>query len=227
MRTIFIIGLLGVVFVGGYIALRGVTEGDTSVLQRTETPTDIQEYFTQKLREGVIKNLGQPIEGFVPSMFTQVFTGLVPQDFEGVDALLGTYQFIEQELVFTANEGGVLHSAARAISDAGMEALFLNIVNRVGATGDGDASFTTTDEIDQLLVLLGDTPLADVFTCTSEQRAAEACIEIYQPVCASVRVECVTTPCDPVQETISNACKACQNDRVLSYTEGACQEQGI
>jgi hypothetical protein len=60
------------------------------------------------------------------------------------------------------------------------------------------------------------------FTCSSEQRQAEACIEIYAPVCASKQVECVTTPCNPVPETYPNSCFACSDERVNSYTEGAC-----
>jgi hypothetical protein len=63
----------------------------------------------------------------------------------------------------------------------------------------------------------------NVINCLSEQRNVDACIQIYQPVCAKVRVECVTTPCDPVFETFSNSCFACMNDRVISYTEGECQ----
>jgi hypothetical protein len=58
--------------------------------------------------------------------------------------------------------------------------------------------------------------------CKAEQRNADACIEIYQPVCGQLQVECITTPCDPIKETFSNSCKACSNTRVLSYTEGEC-----
>lgn len=50
------------------------------------------------------------------------------------------------------------------------------------------------------------------------------CPEIYQPVCAQVQVECITTPCDPVPQTFSNTCFANANSRVLSYVEGACEE---
>jgi len=58
--------------------------------------------------------------------------------------------------------------------------------------------------------------------CTPEQRQAEACIELYAPVCAAVEVQCVTTPCNPVPTTYSNSCFACAEDRVVSYTEGEC-----
>jgi hypothetical protein len=58
--------------------------------------------------------------------------------------------------------------------------------------------------------------------CTPEQRQAEACIEIYAPVCGAMQVECVTTPCNPVPQTFPNSCFACAEDRVISYTEGVC-----
>lgn len=65
--------------------------------------------------------------------------------------------------------------------------------------------------------------IADVFTCSPESREAQVCIELYAPVCAQVQVECITTPCNPVPETFSNSCFACANERVLSYTNGACE----
>jgi putative cell wall-binding protein len=58
--------------------------------------------------------------------------------------------------------------------------------------------------------------------CLPEQRNVDGCIEIYQPVCATVNVQCVTTPCDPVKETFENSCKACVNPLVSVYSEGEC-----
>lgn len=60
--------------------------------------------------------------------------------------------------------------------------------------------------------------------CMPETREAAVCAAVVEPVCGMVQVECVTTPCDPVLQTFSNSCEACQNDRVTSYTEGACSE---
>ena len=65
-------------------------------------------------------------------------------------------------------------------------------------------------------------PTNDQIACTDEMKQADVCIEIFAPVCAQVQVECITTPCEPVAETFSNSCFACANDRVLSYTNGAC-----
>ncbi len=63
----------------------------------------------------------------------------------------------------------------------------------------------------------------DFVYCTEEQRNADACIEIYQPVCGFVEVQCITTPCDPVPQTFSNSCFACMNENVLYHIEGVCQ----
>lgn len=61
------------------------------------------------------------------------------------------------------------------------------------------------------------------FTCLDIDAAEDAfCITQYAPVCASVNVECITTPCNPVLETFSNSCEACRTGRINYYSEGAC-----
>ena len=178
--------------------------------------TEVQAYFNEKLRDAVTDRIGQPIEGFVPHMFLQAFPGLVPDDFDGVDALLGEYRMIGKELTFIVDNVSPIHSAADAISEDGMKTVFINIQRRT------NARITKTDEVDDLLVSLQAPPEFAVTECLPEQRNVDACIEIYQPVCATVNVQCVTTPCDPVQETFANSCKACTNPLVSSYKNGAC-----
>ena len=58
--------------------------------------------------------------------------------------------------------------------------------------------------------------------CLPEQRDIDGCIEIYQPVCATVNIQCITTPCNPVKETFENSCKACVNPLVSTYSNGKC-----
>ncbi len=190
------------------------TQDTSAIINRGSI--DVQEYFNEKLREGVIDRIGQPIEGFVPFMFLRAFSGLVPNDFDGADALLGEYRIKEKELSFIVDEGGPIHSAAEAISEEGMKTVFTNIQRRTNVL------ITTTDEVDGLLLFLGAPPDLAGTECLPEQRGIDACIEIYQPVCAIVNVQCVTTPCDPVQETFANSCKACINSLVSSYTKGEC-----
>jgi len=111
---------------------------DTSAIINRGT-IDVQAYFNEKLREGVIDRIGQPIEGFVPFMFMQAFSGLVLKDFDGADALLGAYEIVNKELAFIMNEGGPIHSAAEAISEEGMKTVFANIQRRTNVL------ITTTD----------------------------------------------------------------------------------
>ncbi|MBT4936966.1 hypothetical protein HON22_03525 [Candidatus Peregrinibacteria bacterium] len=49
------------------------------------------------------------------------------------------------------------------------------------------------------------------------------CPEIYQPVCAERKVQCFTTPCEPIKETFSNSCFADIEDAHVLY-EGQCDD---
>lgn len=192
------------------------TNNDGVVTVNNETLADVQEYFNEKLREGVLDRVGQPIEGFIPQMFMQAFSGIVPKDFDGADAQLGSYTITDKELVFIVDDVDPIHSAADVLTEEGMKTLLTNIEKRANVT------VNTMEDIDGLLLFLGAPAGSKVTECLPEQRDVDACIEIYQPVCASVRVECITTPCDPVEETYGNSCKACSNSRVTTYAEGEC-----
>ncbi len=61
--------------------------------------------------------------------------------------------------------------------------------------------------------------------CSPESKLAEVCTADYTPVCGLVDVQCVTTPCDPIPQTFGNACGACSQGNVTSYTAGACEEE--
>ncbi|HYF12817.1 MAG TPA: hypothetical protein VD928_00765 [Candidatus Paceibacterota bacterium] len=87
--------------------------------------------FTEMMRAKVITEIGQPIEGFEPFMFMRVFPGLTAQDFDKVDALIGLYRYENGQVVYDLNGEPELHSAARAISDEGMEQLLMNITTRL------------------------------------------------------------------------------------------------
>ena len=53
----------------------------------------------------------------------------------------------------------------------------------------------------------------------------QVCAEIYMPVCAirDTAIRCVTTPCDSTEKIdYANACSACSDPEVLSYTDGRC-----
>lgn len=66
-------------------------------------------------------------------------------------------------------------------------------------------------------------PTATAVVCTDAQKQAQLCTREYRPVCGLVEVQCITTPCNPIPETFSNACEACRQGNVISYTSGQCE----
>ena len=59
--------------------------------------------------------------------------------------------------------------------------------------------------------------------CVESQRSADFCTADYTPVCATVEIQCIKAPCNPIQQTFSNSCNACKNPLVKSYIAGECQ----
>jgi hypothetical protein len=49
------------------------------------------------------------------------------------------------------------------------------------------------------------------------------CTREYMPVCGEVQIECVTTPCEPMKKTFSNACVLGNNKRARFLYDGACR----
>jgi len=49
-----------------------------------------------------------------------------------------------------------------------------------------------------------------------------ACNMIYAPVCASVAIQCIKAPCNPVQQTFSNRCVMEQNKLTTFVHDGEC-----
>ncbi len=94
--------------------------------------------FSMEMRNKVVAEIGQPIEGFEPFMFMQMYPGLTPQDFNEVDALIGVYRSQDGQIVYDPNGAQELHTAARAISDGGMAQLYHNILARVSLMSGAD-----------------------------------------------------------------------------------------
>ncbi len=58
--------------------------------------------------------------------------------------------------------------------------------------------------------------------CEGGGGGPQACTMEYNPVCGSKQVQCITTPCNPVQQTYSNACAMRADGATFAY-EGACR----
>ena len=88
--------------------------------------------FTGIIQGFVIKNIGQPIEGFSASIYLQAFPGLLEADFDGVEALEGKYAYENGKLNFERRKSGRMSSAEEMIIEKGHETLFNNIRGRLG-----------------------------------------------------------------------------------------------
>lgn len=105
---------------------------DETVTPPTTIAPDVVSVFRFTLEDEVNKKLGQPIEGYEPSMFIAAFPGLVESDFDGVEASIGHYQINNGKLEHVFDEKQLIHSAAGAIGREGMTTLLKNISARTG-----------------------------------------------------------------------------------------------
>ena len=96
-----------------------------------EIPLEVQYAFKTTLKNEVNTKIGVPIEGYEPVMFLKVFPGLAETDFEGVEASIGHYTIEEGRLVHKTDTTKLIHSAAKAITDRGLDRLLGNIAVRL------------------------------------------------------------------------------------------------
>jgi len=52
------------------------------------------------------------------------------------------------------------------------------------------------------------------------------CTMDYTPVCAELQIECVTTPCNPIQKTFGNECELGKDSNATKLYDGACKIEG-
>lgn len=113
----------------------------------------LSQYFTSEVRLTVNEEVGQPIEGYEPFMIMQTYRGISSADFQNVEAVQGTYASQNGDVVFELNVPlNEQHSAARAITDGGMETLLRNIADRL------DIKIRTNADVDRLLRIVAQVP---------------------------------------------------------------------
>lgn len=59
--------------------------------------------------------------------------------------------------------------------------------------------------------------------CKSTQPTPTSCTADYNPVCASVQVDCIRAPCPPIPETFSNMCEMKAQPRATFLYMGECK----
>ncbi|MEK7613133.1 MAG: hypothetical protein AAB449_03250 [Patescibacteria group bacterium] len=129
MNQNFIIGV-AVAALAALVVAAFVWVGGSATVESGISELQIQE-FTAGMRAKVVAEVGQPIEGFEPSMFMQAYPGLKAQDFHTVDATIGLYRYQGGKLVYDLGGEQETSSAARAVTDQGMRQLLLNVATRL------------------------------------------------------------------------------------------------
>lgn len=133
----WVIGLIVLILAlgGGWYLFQNIEPIDLPETEVEPKENEVLEYFSTTLQDTFVNEVAQPIEGFQPQMFMQVFPGLTNEDFDGVEALQGIYHIEDGELVFIdVLNGEPPHSAGQAISEEGMETLFNNVMERYEIT---------------------------------------------------------------------------------------------
>jgi hypothetical protein len=97
----------------------------------TEIPLSVLYAFKTTLKNEVQTTQGVPIEGFEPAMFLKAFPGLTDTDFEGVEASIGYYTIEGGKLVHKIDDSKLIHSAAKAVTDRGLDTLLSNVAVRL------------------------------------------------------------------------------------------------
>jgi len=59
---------------------------------------------------------------------------------------------------------------------------------------------------------------------TSNSSTIRPCTKEYLPVCGEVAIECITTPCEPIQQTFPNACVLGNNKKAKFLYKGRCEK---
>lgn len=145
INLILIVGVALYLWVSGKLVVEYVGDQSVETIMSTEEEAVL---FTNTLRSTVDEQLGQPVEGYTPDMFIEVFPGLVATDFEDVEASIGKYVVVEGQLVHVMPPSVPLHSAAAAVTSRGLRTLLDNVARR--AQIDLSNSGTLTEVFDTL-----------------------------------------------------------------------------
>ncbi|MBC7836938.1 hypothetical protein H7X87_04150 [Acetobacteraceae bacterium] len=165
VAVVALVGVSTYAYWGGNVIDKGNSNSEGSIAQ------DAVIEFSETLRANVVSKIGQPIEGFEPFMFMQVYPGLTEQDFNNVSALIGGYRFENDEIVYDTQGAMELHTAARAISDEGMAQLLFNVSTRLNINLEGGG---TIGEIVEMLEKAPDSDSANNVTPTTNEPASGA-----------------------------------------------------
>ena len=173
--------------------------------------SELEIYFRNELYEQGVENVGgMPIEGFNPGIYKNAFPGFRDSDFHNAEAVGGKWIFDKELKWIEENPGGPITSADGTITNEGLDVVLENLEERFGM----DAALK--NDVDQIISMLS------IHKCGFDERLAEACISLYDPVCGwndPDKIQCIKYPC---ASAYSNGCEACKNEGVAYWTPGEC-----
>lgn len=106
---------------------------------------ELVDYFMEEIEVSLPEEVTLPPEGFTPAILTNYYPSLLLEDFNGVTAVQGVYNYRNGTLEFTLGKDGVPHSAADSLSGEGMKTLLYNLAKR------NEIILDTKSEIDDLI----------------------------------------------------------------------------
>jgi hypothetical protein len=146
MKVLFIVVVALLLALGGFFAFNqyiyNEKQGDETDLDEAPDGEDIGEasgeseesidrYFYDRMVTLGIEDVGHPIEGFDANLLVAAYPGLLPEDFDGVEAFEGHYELRGGEAVFVRSGAMPATSAESTISEAGYETLLSNLSARL------------------------------------------------------------------------------------------------
>ncbi len=118
------------------------SDGEAPFDVESQIPLSTQFVFKTTLKNEVVRTQGVPIEGYTPDMFLRAFLGLTDTDFEGVEASVGHYTIENGTLTHKLDAEKLIHSAAGAVTDRGLDTLLANVSVRLGVDLTKDGTLT-------------------------------------------------------------------------------------
>lgn len=132
MKKYIITGLLTIVLIAGITSL---FKEDGALNFETN-----EQYFIAIVETAISEQYDDVSIGYEPNIITNVFKGVVNEDFEGVATDFGKYEVINGGIAFRPNEGEAFGEGKLYISVSGMKTLLENIATRLNIELTDEAS---------------------------------------------------------------------------------------
>lgn len=190
-------------------------------------PLSVSYAFKTTLKNEINSTVGVPVEGYEPYMFMEAFPGLTETDFEGVEASIGQYTIEGGKLIHKIDETKLIHSAAKAVTDRGLDTLLANVSVRLKVDLAQDGTLT---EIMEALIRYSETAEApalppipgkeakpnDMVACTAD---AKICPD--GSAVGRIGPNCTFAPCPSIPSRSVHVCTEAEKQSSICTKEYA------